>query len=644
MSKLHTYILGPETNHELSLEYWGERRGSFPDLESALYGLFLSHPFPAALTGRRDAVFYPGLSLDQTGEHEVVQVWSTEPDVVKRYSAAVARHNSERPKTGDARGDSIYVPHIGDGTNAGLACEVHVGMIARFQTPRVIGLLTDGTTGGAASPAGRMALAFTPQARASIQLRAFQMQFGSIVANHQAASQVSSVREQLAHLNEGLRLLSSYCSGTNGVELLRRGDRAPAAEPYRLFQTRVYLGEELGLIANLDDMDHTSMAQVDAWLLRRDRWKKLLPYNKCILVSRVRRDEKRYENVFEELYHNAFNMESLVWVRDGQNVWRFATDIKFEERVFPNADDAPTLVTRVREQIWKSHFKLPDSENDRFSSHARVSDTTAPKHPEREAEPVPVAWADEVAYSSLQDFTDSPHYPPEVDVSIQRRVNDAIRKNSRERMPFALLLQGIIDFKGILNIPAGTDLFDQEQQARYIQLVADFGPALMDSRNAEQFDALTKLDALRPGDRIIGWRWRVYSEKWDTQAKWNLGDKRIGPYVLTVHEADSSQDHWHRLSVHFWRLSKRWGRDCREFSPSTAAFTKDLATAFIPTDFLPIDLPLSLAEKLLDDRAWKRQHAWAVPVLAQWGAIRKQAAAVRGPAPVALELKEVDDL
>src|SRR5882757_4614399 len=101
--------------------------------------------------------------------------------------------------------------------------------------------------------------------------------------------------------------------------------------------------------------------------------------------------------------------------------------------------------------------------------------------------PEPVKWRDQVKYETLDAFIESEDYTPELNLSIQRRAAEAVRKHSRQSMPFAMLIQGLVDFKGVLTIPAGTDLFDPDQQRRFILPVVDFSGALKDSLNAEQF-------------------------------------------------------------------------------------------------------------------------------------------------------------
>lgn len=635
----YSYSLGTEPYGDGGgLRRYGTFKGKFASRDEAIRTIIAGHSFPAALTGRRAGIAFPGVSLPHA-EDEIIQVWSNEPDALENLRLFEKTHPDRNVE---------YWPHTGDGTTVGLLMEIHVRDIPEYQKPVIAGLLASGEaendqTDIMLSPAGAAAFSFTHARRNELQLRLLQSTLAGIKTNHDAATLQKSLRAQLGRFNEGMSLLNAYCGGSKGITVLSRGDRAPSAEPYGIFQSRVYLAEELGLIANLVQMDHRDMPAIDGWLMSEGRWKKLLPLPKCILVSRICRDQRDYPdaNAFEAAYHNHYNMESLVWVRDGENVWRFATDIQFEERVFPASDDAPQLVRHIQESIWSAYWSgRRQQERAERDKMFRSKDAPPPAvDPADQSEPIPVQFRHDLIHHDFADYLTSEQYPPELDLRIQKRAAEAVRANQREMMPFALLLQGIIDHRRILNIPPGTDIFDSEQQAKYIRLVNDFSHGLTDGKNSRQFELMTKLESLKPGDRIIGWRWRIYTEKYDELTpRWDYGDKGEGPMLFTVHHINhETESRARKLHVHEFALTKRWVRQWAGGKP----FTKKLATATIHhTEWLPIDLPLSLAEKLLDDREWKRTHKWAVPLLAQWSTIKSQATAARAgsEAPVRIRL------
>lgn len=625
----HIYTLGPDPYGDGGgLAEWGERMGKFPDVETALRGILMGHAFPVVLTGRFCSVFFPGVSLAAPA-HEVIQVWANTPEALANLDAYDKAFPEATPG---------YWPHIGDGTNVGLLMELHIRSIADYQAPVLAGMITDGSGQPAhASPAGRFALSFSAGNRNALQVRLLQSQLAGIGLSLRARETEAAMQNKAGMLREGMNMVNAYCNGVHSLETLGRGERAPAGDPYHIFQSKVYLEEELGLIANLISMDHRDMAAIDAWLMGEFRWKKLLPYEKCILVTRICRDRRSYGSMdaFEAAYHNHFNMESLVWIRDGGMVWRFATDINFEERIFPTGDDASQLTQRIQETIWKRNWK-----GERAEAAARWNRDRGvveePVDPTTSEEPVKVLWKSDVAFPELNQFLDSEYYSTELDMYLRRRSAEAVRANAREMMPFALLLQGLIDLRGLLSIPPGTDLFDPEQQHRFIRLVNDFSHGLVDNRNADQFALRTRLDALKPGDRIIAWRWEIYSDKYDKDARWNRGKRGEGPFIFTVDRVEP-QDSPARISgslfVREFTLTRRWVK-----SP----FTKQVSAADIHTsEWLPLDLPLVLAERLLDDRSWKRAHTWAVPILAQWKEIRAQIpASLTEETPIPLRLSK----
>lgn len=632
MTSFH-YSLGPDPYNSQYLYQWGQFKGRYPCRDVALRALFMGHPFPAILTGRFRGVFVPGVSLDGVIDEEVVQVWTDDPKAL----ANIKEYKSKYP---DAQPD--HWPHIGDGTCVGLLEEIHVSKIADYQVPEIAGLLTDGSgMPMGASPAGRMALSFTPRNRSAVQLRFMQGQLAGIGTSMRMSDAMEEMGGKLAQFKEGMGLMTAYCNGTNHLEALLHGDRAPASEPYSIFQSRLYLEEEIGLIANMLDIDHRDMKRLDEWLVRKSRWKKLMPLAKCILVTRICRKEKSYDRqmgAIEAAYHNHFNMETLVWIRDGENLWRFSTDIQFEERVFPAGDDVPEIVTLIQEHIWKRHWATADK-SDSFRSSFHHKDGEKPKNPAEEAEPVYVLWKDSIKFATLQGFLDSEQYTPELDVHIRKSALESSRARQRAMMPFALLLQGIIDTKGLLSIPPGTDIFDPDTNARYLRLINDFSNGITDSRNHVQFDTLTKIEALKPGDRIFGWLFGLYKEKWEHEAKWNTGTRGAGPFLFTVHHTDpEAKGHYTKLFVHEFERSKRWVYN-------SGPLKKTMSSASIDgREWIPADFPQSLATALLDDREWKRSHLWAVPILARWKFIQSQfPQGPSGPVPLKIKLTEQEE-
>lgn len=656
--KLHRYTIGTEVYGSDGNRY-GENKGRFPDMETAKKQLIMAHPFPAVMTGRYSGAFIPGISLEGRRDDEVIQLWSSQPGAVEN---SCAKFDKLYPKVMGRRSHHDVWPHDGDGTMMGLVCEIHVSEIAELQKPVIAGLLMNGDdTFASASPAGRMAMSFSPANRANLQLRLMQTVLAGSVMDGRLGDAMEQMQQKLAHFNEGMRLMNAYVSPTAGLQQMRRGDRAPSEQPYCLFQTRLYLEDELGLIANRAEMDWRDMKDIDRWIMASGRWTKLLPLPKCILVTQICKDAKRYEkmNPFEAAYHNAFNMETLVWVRDGDNVWRFATDCSFDERIFPAGDDMPELLRLFQEAIWYRSWKPEEKEEGSSfrTSGKSVESKLDKKNMAAEEEPIPVRWTDERTYKTVQAWLDSEDYDKALDEYLRKTASEKARYYQRKRMPFAVSLQGIIDNQQVFNIPKGTDVFG-ENAPRYLKLIDDFTGGITDPKYTKQFAAMTKATALKPGDRIIGYRPGIYRDADDfkagpyasRRAKWNHGQRGDGPFLFTVHHVEpaTGKGSWERekIFVHervlkaVWNR-RRWGVDGRK---DESPFMKGkMGENYLwPADeWLPIDLPVALAEALLDDRVFKKEHKFAVPVLAQWEKIKEAAKlAPAGIVPFLLPLKD----
>jgi hypothetical protein len=123
--------------------------------------------------------------------------------------------------------------------------------------------------------------------------------------------------------------------------------------------------------------------------------------------------------------------------------------------------------------------------------------------------------------------------------------------------------------------------------------------------------------------------------------RWKIGEKGRDLFCFTVKTVceEKEQSSWSerasRLHVHEFALSKR----C---VGNASPFTRQLSSVAIDSEtWLSADLPVTLAEKLLDDRPWKRAHLWAVPVLAQWREIKSRIPKDRAtPEPIDLNIEQ----
>jgi hypothetical protein len=138
-----------------------------------------------------------------------------------------------------------------------------------------------------------------------------------------------------------------YAGLTEEVEKIQDGAPAAATEKLRIFQGRLYMDEECLVDYQHGGMEFKDMPAFDAWLLKPDNLNRILPFPRCIAAFKVRRDDKNREFTsiskwIRFVLSGAGESDKLtyLYIRNGEQVFRLGTAITFEEKLFPDLDEA----------------------------------------------------------------------------------------------------------------------------------------------------------------------------------------------------------------------------------------------------------------------------------------------------------------
>ena len=130
------------------------------------------------------------------------------------------------------------------------------------------------------------------------------------------------------------------------VEVVK-GKPAPAAEPIRVYQRRLYMDEESLIAYKAGGLEFDKLEDFDAWMAEPENRDRLLPFPRCIVAFRIRRFKKPYtfagkslqEYVsfcFESSKRDEQNMRTFLYMRNGESLYRLATEIDFGEQLYPD--------------------------------------------------------------------------------------------------------------------------------------------------------------------------------------------------------------------------------------------------------------------------------------------------------------------
>jgi hypothetical protein len=580
---MRNYVFGPDPN------YWSDQdsRGNgtwriqASDAEEALQTLLPGVIFHGELAGRNSNMFIPGISLEGVRAEDVVQIWSDDPDCVARTVNAV-KNMDVLDRRGKSIGD-VMVP-----TGQGLEKEIRVtdipNLLAAWSYRLALPAPEAPEQAGVVSPLGsELSRAFSPQQQQITSFARLIPKMNMLIKRAELEESETALRAQSDQLEEQNLIHRAYQAGGSRRRILASGDRASAGTPYWIFPERLYLDEEVGLLMNLGDMDFRDMEALYSWLTEQGRWKKLLPQEKCILVTRLKHKPKDYNDPIGGMIYNLYNMEHIVWVRDGDFCAVLGCDLELDDPILPPADFMAETMRGFQEKVWEKHFKPRKTEKP-----GRKKDALWESEPYRLKVDPGLR-----RYSTLEDWLNSPDYGDEVKAAIQSKLQRTMVAHMRGQVPILAYLQGIVDRRGILQIPPGTDILG-DQSGRWLRLGNAYA-TLYDSRARNTMDKILAPKNIAAGD------WLVVSME---RRPWTLVQvKSIGEDGFTV----------------MWRERAKRG-----YYESYNKNPQKVVVSFQDADWIPWDkLAPDMIDLLLNDRSWKMENSALVPVLARWEELQK---------------------
>jgi hypothetical protein len=637
------YVLGddPYKNSHEEFEGNGEWTGSAHTVEEGLSMIFNNMSYPTEPVGRK--FFLPGVSLTGVRDDEVIQVWSNEPEVVHRTKMLV-------------RANGL---HDGRNNNFGLQMELKATDVEKYlksSQALIAAPASDSKElqpGEGISPMGENLLRFGD---AKHELKDAIRREEMVLARRQWEMEASSndIERRTKLMEEQLNVLNTYMHGTRHRTKMTTGRKGTG--PYHVFQTRQFLSEEIALLANFDDFDFKKMEDLEKWLIKSGRIWKFLPFERCILATRLRKDNKDYGDPLANLYNNYQNMRNIVWIRDGENIIHVDTEFDFHNAVFPDRQQFDRALQVCLNHIWQSAFQWKKPKNF-WGRELKPSEYDVmgemKRKPFEEQEPYFTVRKTMQRFQSLQEWLDSEFYTDLLDKQIRESVQDYLREVNKRQMIFAVLLQGIVDNTSLLEIPKGTDLFNWENIDTYFKLLYDYSHALtwegISKKVAPYLDGKTKV-----GDWVVALVDETIEPEDEQLRRSGSGVKRYKEnrpilFQVTGHEEVTYQkfvgDGQYestkaiRPTVNYHPIKSRRSRGEDYWAKIRTKSPMKLPLKF--SNFLRVPMSPSLAEQILDDRDWKLKHKWAIPLMVNYKSII--AAVKKGENNTVLKWDDFDD-
>ncbi len=276
-------------------------------------------------------------------------------------------------------------------------------------------------------------------------------------------------------IEDRIYTLGLYAGLTEDAVQVREGEPASRSEKLRVMQRRFYMDEECLVAYEAGGMDFRDIGQFDRWLSREDNYKRILPFERCVVAFRVRRSEKDRETAtlmqaFINMALRDADKSTFLYIRNGEQIWRVDCDFDFGEKLVPDASEFdPSQPMRVKMFGKRVDKMIPVSEWEAMRDRSLAIDAKR-KEQNRQRLINP-----EKTYSHIHDPDDewrqyepfdpsSVHYDEAV-----AAVSDKIKAYNR----VAVIIQGLFDRSMVLHPHNPVKVHQPESFAANIELIYD---------------------------------------------------------------------------------------------------------------------------------------------------------------------------
>ena len=254
------------------------------------------------------------------------------------------------------------------------------------------------------------------------------------------------------------------------------GEPAAATEKLRVFQRLLFCDEEALLRYHEGGMDIKDMASFRSWLALPENRDRVLPYDRCMVAMRVRRNTKDRDwggdlrKLFMNFHMNQADKYTYLFIRNGDRLYQIETAIEFDELIFPSKsvyDPTEPVMVNVRSDKFEKRMPRREYEDriEKSDQGKKARDQWSAENPGRDY------W--ENPHRNYEHF-DADEWHPLDSSSVY--YDDAMEVISAEVLKYnrvAVVIQGIFDRSECLSPHPRVRSWTAEGFREAIQLVYD---------------------------------------------------------------------------------------------------------------------------------------------------------------------------
>jgi hypothetical protein len=334
-------------------------------------------------------------------------------------------------------------------------------------------------------------------------------------------AQAGELKPVIKAVEDRIFSVQLYAGITEEIVQIADGEPALLTTKIHLFQRRAYMDEECLAAYETGGMEFKDIKAFDKWIAKPKNRDRILPFPRCIIAFQVRRHcKERNPKTWTDLIRFAelekMDKYTFLYMRNGNRMYRLATEIRFENQLFPDVDEREMLTGK----LWASTIKT-DEDDYTIGSSSKDDDDISGSH-------VYVLMSDRQYQGMLEDEQREYEEWKNVKLPEAKRKIAENKKNSKKdlflRLPdepyrkskgfelfnrdsvfyddisnyiqkqiaahnrLVLVLQGILDRSPVMHPHPPWVLWDADSFTQALELVYDLGKALM-SGEAPDFAA-----------------------------------------------------------------------------------------------------------------------------------------------------------
>lgn len=150
-----------------------------------------------------------------------------------------------------------------------------------------------------------------------------------------------------------LKAMETYLGEDEDIIQLQSGKTSD--EVLHIYQQKLYMDEEYGIInSTLPDIektiefDYENVELFDKFLI--NHIDEFIPCQKGIRAFQIKRYDKEYSDMYDNMIKNQYNRISYFYIRNGENIYRVFAQLYIPDSVFPTPSD----VEHIYFDIWGS--------------------------------------------------------------------------------------------------------------------------------------------------------------------------------------------------------------------------------------------------------------------------------------------------